>query len=145
MIDSQDPKLLFVYGTLSRRANPHAHRWGGTVKGIGTIRGLMYDHGAFPAVVPHPDGSVVGEVITFEDESDSFWLDSLRNMDVYEGVPHLYQRDLTIVKMEDGAELVAWVYYYASEPEPDLDIIPTGDWAHHTAAERKSRRMRLMV
>jgi gamma-glutamylcyclotransferase (GGCT)/AIG2-like uncharacterized protein YtfP len=139
LIDNQEPKRLFVYGTLSRRVNPNAHRWGGTLMGLGSIPGVMYDHGAFPATVPHPHGNVVGEVISFEGESDEYWLEVLEAIDAYEGVPYLYYRDLIHVTMEDESQQVAWVYLYTDkEAVKGLELIPSGDWEEWTNAARFS-------
>ncbi len=101
-----------------------------------------YSTTAFPAAVPHPDGNVVGEVITFEEDPDEWWRDALEHMDEYEGVPHLYYRDLITVKMAEGEEVTAWVYLYTDEDAVKaLDLIYSGDWAEWTSTARSASVM----
>lgn len=129
-----DTRLLFVYGTLCDRVNGDAIRWrGGTLLGEATISGVMYDLGSFPAVVPHPWGHIHGEVISYEDYTDADWSDALRKLDQYEGVPHLYYRDVVEATLLDGTVVTAWVYFYTDatfqrKESKDASIIPCGDW-----------------
>lgn len=124
---------LFVYGTLMSGAG---HRMGarlqreGRLVGPGRIKGRLYDLGAFPALVETgtTDGDVFGEVHELADPENSFrWLDA------YEGIVAGceaqcdYVRTERLVRLENGAELTAWVYVYRAPVIADR-IIASGRW-----------------
>jgi len=124
---------LFVYGTLLSGAG---HRMGARLQresrllGPGRINGRLYDLGAYPALVetgPN-DGSVFGEVHELSDPARS-----LRWLDAYEGiVPGRetqcdYLRVERSVRLENGGELMAWVYVYQA-PIRGRRIIECGCW-----------------
>lgn len=126
-------KNIFVYGTLRRDLyREYDDRPGVPLEGLGRIPGIMFNIGAFPGVIPsyNEGGTVIGQVISFSDLDDEGFEKTLKGLDVYEGVPHLYIRDKVSVTMEDGTEVAAHVYYFADADRlSDRSIIPTGDWA----------------
>jgi gamma-glutamylaminecyclotransferase len=93
---------LFVYGTL-KRGFPGAHLLrdalfeGAAVTAEGFA---LYDLGAYPALVRTSSGVVRGESFSLPREM-------LAVLDEYEGVPHLYQRQL--LTLSDGREAEAYV------------------------------------
>jgi gamma-glutamylcyclotransferase (GGCT)/AIG2-like uncharacterized protein YtfP len=103
--------LLFAYGTLKDpkqlaavvgRAVPYR------VVGSGTIPGILYDVGDYPALRPSdaPDDVVPGVLLELDDAA-------LDGVDAYEGVAEgLYVRDRCEVRLDDGRTADAWVYIY---------------------------------
>jgi gamma-glutamylcyclotransferase (GGCT)/AIG2-like uncharacterized protein YtfP len=109
---SGGPRPLFVYGTLQdpqrlRTVLGPAARW--RVLGAGTIRGVLYDAGPYPALrrSDSPADIVPGLLLELEDES------LLVALDRYEGVDSgLYLRERVQVYTADGAQQDAWAYTY---------------------------------
>lgn len=104
----KNSEKLFVYGTLKTGIGPTY-----------SIRGQMYDLGAFPGVVGISGGS--GRV---EGEIRHVSADQLKRFDVYEGVDSgLYRR----IKTEtlDGQEV--WVYEFACDVGQHRKV-PEGVW-----------------
>ena len=103
---------LFVYGTLQdtrrvRAALGAEARW--RVLGAGTIRGVLYDAGPYPALQRSgsPDDIVPGLLLELGDES------LLVALDRYEGVDSgLYLRERVEVSLAGGGQQGAWVYVY---------------------------------
>lgn len=117
------PDYIFFYGTLMSGA---ADSITGVVMGH-----QLYDLLAFPAAAPgDPHHSIMGELVTLPSEpGDRARL--LSELDSYEGVPHLYTREIVEVQTinPDLPTTQAYIYLY-SNPEDLLDyrIIPTGSW-----------------
>jgi len=118
--------LLFVYGTLMRGFALHrlieerAECLGG-----GTVKGRLLDLGAYPAAVPDPHGIVVGEVYRLGETG--LW----RVLDSAEGPQ--YHREGVAVRMADGREVTAFIYWYGGPL--DLGVpIPGGDYRTHAPA-----------
>jgi len=119
---------LFAYGTLIPGCEPaHMRPICSRLEPVGeaTVRGLLYDLGAFPGVIKG-DGIVRGVVLRVPP-------DAWPNMDAYEGCPipggneGLFRRVMTRATLTDGRELDCWLYVYA------LDVrghraVPSGDW-----------------
>ena len=102
---------LFVYGTLkdSRRfaavVGQHVHV---RVIGHGTVRGVLYDAGEYPALRPSASAADVvrGVVLELDDAA-------LVRLDAYEGVDSgLYVRRRCEVRGDDGRVQEAWLYVY---------------------------------
>ena len=98
---------LFVYGTLRTGKGKPAH-----------IRGILWDLGPFPAVtnIDEVENRIPGEIIDVTDEE-------LKNFDIYEGVPNLYQRMQTETTMDDEV----WVYVWNKSIHPDIHH-PIDEW-----------------
>jgi len=103
---------IFVYGTLLPGLCRHYAMQGSRSLGRGTITGLLYDLGPYPAVV-HGAGNVRGEVFEVDatvlavlDEIEAFYPDAPEDKSEY-------LREEVVVQM-DGAEvtLSAWFYRF---------------------------------
>jgi gamma-glutamylcyclotransferase (GGCT)/AIG2-like uncharacterized protein YtfP len=120
---------LFVYGTL-RKGFP-LHRYvsnGARFIGTGTIRGMLYDLGAYPGVYASDEGEVKGEL--YELQNGSVHLKELdRIEDYYPDDPEhsLFIRVLTDVRLSDGSSIQAWVYLLPSIPA-NCRLIQGGDY-----------------
>lgn len=122
---------LFVYGTL-RSAGGAPGGVSGLLEeraekvGTGEIVGRLYEAGSYPAAVPGDDGRVQGEVYRLEEPGRS-----LPVLDRYEGCTPdgegLYRREEVDVRMDDGASLTAWAYFYNRDAS-SLSEIPSGDY-----------------
>ena len=117
------PEHLFVYGTLmtaaaqarlgvaERKRLQHES----TSLGSATMRGRLYDLGAYPALVLADDAKdlVYGELLKLVDPATSFaWLDAYENAAPGTS-PHDYQRVIRSVRLASGGNVEAWVYVYA--------------------------------
>ncbi|MGD9762257.1 MAG: gamma-glutamylcyclotransferase [Candidatus Binatia bacterium] len=107
--------LLFAYGTLIDPVQRAAVLQGAPshVLGTGTVCGALYDLGAYPALVEGgASGRVPGVLIELPDAS------ALARLDEYEGVAeNLYRRSRAPVRLEDGHQMEAWVYWYCGSVE----------------------------
>jgi gamma-glutamylcyclotransferase (GGCT)/AIG2-like uncharacterized protein YtfP len=133
----QDAEYLFVYGTLRQEAkNEKAYLLTKHARFMGNARfqGKLFDLGDYPGAIPSddPQAVVYGEVYALEP--------SMRNtvltiLDEYEGcgpnaeVPSEFRRERTIVTLDDGKKVVAWVYLY-NLTEVGAPI-PSGDYVQH--------------
>lgn len=128
--------LILVYGSLKRGGRLHHALEGSDFIGPAVALGFaMYDLGAFPGIVPHPQrSSIRGELYSVD-------ADTLADLDRIEGTPSLYRREETEVyfratrsgrwdgvpspapSVQDGVQ----VYVYNGTP-PEEDRIPTGEW-----------------
>jgi gamma-glutamylcyclotransferase (GGCT)/AIG2-like uncharacterized protein YtfP len=109
---------LFVYGTLLSAFNIPMHkriRPFMEFSGWGTVQGILVDLGTYPGLLisDEPGNRVHGEIYRIRDATSLFAL-----LDPYEGCgdsipgPHEYIRRLRPVRMKNGQELHAWVYFY---------------------------------
>jgi gamma-glutamylcyclotransferase (GGCT)/AIG2-like uncharacterized protein YtfP len=103
--------LLFAYGTLKDPrqvaavvGRPVTYR----VIGCGTVCGVLYNVGEYPALRPSDDrGDVVHGVLLEIDDS------ALADLDAYEGIAEeLYVRERCTVQLDDGTTAAAWIYFY---------------------------------
>jgi gamma-glutamylcyclotransferase (GGCT)/AIG2-like uncharacterized protein YtfP len=111
---------LFVYGTLRRRSrHPMARRLADAAQHVAAARiaGRLYDLGRFPGLKEprSPKDWVQGDVYDLGENSGL----TLREMDAYENAesppPTPYERERATVLLDDGRELVVWVYWYRGE------------------------------
>src|SRR5690349_6262989 len=95
------PKL-FVYGTLKRGFSNAKELDGASFEGrAATANGYeLHIVSGYPALVRSESGRVRGELYTVS-------VEHLRRLDVFEGVPDWYQRE--IVVLADGREVEAYV------------------------------------
>ncbi len=125
---------LFVYGSLRQGFNHAAYEYITQYFAFtanGKAKGMLYDLGPYPAAVPSPgDHQIVGELyhILREDEFEY----AIAQLDDYEGVdasydqPALYRRELTSVKLDDGTEQQAWIYWYNGDIS-GKPVVESGD------------------
>ena len=112
--------LLFVYGTLMRGERSHGYL--GDAELVGRDRTeaafTLVRVGWYPAMCDGGTTAVVGEVWRVGAQT-------LARLDLYEGVPDLYERRRMV--LESGCE--AWVYVAKSPRIRALsDVIVGGDW-----------------
>ena len=128
-------EFVFFYGTLM--AGFDRRRRAGIddrlrYMGRGSIQGALFDLGLYPAAVPAPDGFIRGEVYEMTDPTPV-----LAALDDIEGYRHddpdrsLYTRGEADVKLPDGTQACAWVYFY-NAPLGQAPRIASGDYLEHT-------------
>lgn len=126
--------LVFFYGTLmtpfnrtSRlRVDQHLE-----YVGRGTIEGVLFDLGIYPAAIPATDGRVWGEIYEMSHPSIVLGaLDELEGFRPGEQDTSLYVRALTPVTTEDGELVDAWAYFY-NAPLGRAERIESGDYLAH--------------
>ena len=132
---------LFVYGTLlgsDRGLTGHNQRARlareAKVIGTATLEGRLYDLGRYPGiVVPAPGESTPGDIVHGEVLALSAADETLRWLDVYEGIvpgriaANEYERVARDVMLDDGPAVRAWVYVYGGVSR-DAILIPGGRW-----------------
>ena len=113
------PAFLFVYGTLmcwaasdygrDNRKRLHASA---TSLGPATVRGCLYDLGAYPGFVTSNEAADVvhGEVLRLDDPDAVFpWLDAYEG--IVPGAPGgEYERVTIEARLAGGETITAWVY-----------------------------------
>jgi len=115
---------LFVYGTLMRGFALHRLLDGARFLGAGTVGAQLFDLGPYPAAMPDPHARVVGEVYEIADAA--LWA----TLDSAEGPQ--YHRGEVSVRMAEGGEMVAWLYWYRGPMRGSP--IPGGDYRAHAPA-----------
>jgi gamma-glutamylcyclotransferase (GGCT)/AIG2-like uncharacterized protein YtfP len=117
---------LFVYGTLMRGFPLHrllARR--AEYLGTGTVRAKLWDLGAYPAAARNALSEVAGEVYGITDPGLLALLDSAEGPQ--------YHREETRVRMADGREVTAFMYWYVGPLDRGVPI-PSGDYRAHVPA-----------
>lgn len=103
-----ETSLLLVYGTL-RYGMPNNRLMKDLVEhGRATVKGTLYLSGFLPMLGKGED-TVVGEVYEIPDEAR--W----DRLDVLEGHPNWYQREVVDALREDGQTVRVWVYFMRPE------------------------------
>ncbi|TVR39780.1 MAG: gamma-glutamylcyclotransferase [Planctomycetota bacterium] len=109
---------VFVYGTL-KSDQCRAGCWPVQALSISpaTIRGTLYDLGAYPALSPG-DGLVAGECWSIADADEAAVLEVLDAIEGYSGNPDcdLYTRVRATCTLADGSERPCWTYYFTQVP-----------------------------
>ena len=110
---------LFVYGSLMRGEYNHRVMVGARfVRKARTAMGFdLHDLGSFPAMVARGTGQVTGEVYEVDDVL-------LKRLDVFEGVPTLYER--RAVTLDDGSKVGAYLMQRARMGRAQR--IKNGNW-----------------
>jgi gamma-glutamylcyclotransferase (GGCT)/AIG2-like uncharacterized protein YtfP len=127
-------ELVFFYGTLMTpfnrtgrlRVDQHL-----AFKGRGSIAGVLFDIGIYPAAVPASDARVWGEI--YEMDHPSIVLGALDEVEGHrpeEPDASLYTRTLTPVTLDSGSVVEAWVYFY-NAPLGRAERIPSGDYLEY--------------
>jgi gamma-glutamylaminecyclotransferase len=118
--------LLFAYGTLMRGFALHRVLAGrAEFLGAGTVAARLLDLGSYPAAARDPHGRVTGEVYRITAAGAFTALDSVEGPQ--------YHREETRVRMVDGREIEAFVYWYTGPLGRGVPI-PGGDYRAHAPA-----------
>ena len=81
----------------------------------------MYDLGAFPCILKGGETQIVGDLYIVDDET-------LARLDLIEGVPTLYNRD--IIDIYGWEQTNVYAYFFTDE-KVQANIIENGDWKVH--------------
>jgi gamma-glutamylcyclotransferase (GGCT)/AIG2-like uncharacterized protein YtfP len=123
---------LFVYGTLKRRSrHPMARRLAKLAQFVGAakIAGRLYDLGRYPGLQEprSAEDCVQGDVYDLGEDAEQ----TLREMDEYENgespAPAFFDRQQTTAVLDDGREVVVWVYWFRGEVRPEC-LIASGSY-----------------
>jgi gamma-glutamylcyclotransferase (GGCT)/AIG2-like uncharacterized protein YtfP len=124
---SNEPSLVFVYGTLMRGLSRHHYMSDGRLEGEASAKGRLISLGEYPALLDGA-GTVRGELYSFDDLPVALHvLDDVENFDPANPEDSEYVRDARRVRRVDGTEISAWVYVYNRLPGT-APVIPSGDW-----------------
>lgn len=123
---------VFVYGTLMRGFPLHRLIEGRSeYGGRGTVAARLLDLGTYPAAVPDRHCMVAGELFRLADIG--LW----RVLDSAEGPQ--YHRGEVVVRMADGHEVTAFIYWYVGPLDRGVPI-PGGDYRAHAPARSIHRK-----
>ena len=124
--------LIFVYGTLRRdgsRPIPllfSAAEW----VGDGTIRGSLFDFGAYPGLQLDDGGVVIGEV--YQVTADMMTtMDDIERYDANDWNGSYYWRKPIRVQLHDASIIMAEVYEVNPRYFNCIHQIESGDWIHY--------------
>ncbi len=129
-------RYLFVYGTLAPdRAPAGIARAVSKLRPVGDAwtRGRLYDFGDYPGAIfsGQTSSRVVGQVWELVGG-----MNLLRTLDAYEEFDErhpensLFVRKKRLIRLDDGRQLLAWVYEYNRDPSNGA-LIPHGDYRRH--------------
>ncbi len=134
---------LFVYGTLMRRFQNAAAirlRRDASFIGAATLNGQLFNLGAYPGVLLSRNARTLvhGEVFRLSGNGQLLqFLDRYESCAQDDPQPHLYRREITLVRLAGGEHLPVWVYALIEAPAR-LYAIPTGRF--NGAARRRLRK-----
>lgn len=106
--------------------------------GAGTVAGRLLDLGRYPGAVAEEPGTVHGEVYRLRALEILASLDRAEEYRPHAPARSLYLRRLTAVRLADGRELTAWIYWYRG-PRDRAVPIPDGDYRQHLTARAVHR------
>lgn len=124
-------RSIFVYGTLKRRSRYHHLLGGARFVAKASMRGVLYDLGAYPGLVQKRTAahSVLGELYELpEDRAPRL----LRALDRYEGREFLRRR--VFVRLRNGRRRAAWTYVLKDAPARAARPIRSGHFPVRRAA-----------
>lgn len=119
-------EYLFVYGTLRKNYDLKLkNKVSGDLQyvGQGKVGASLYDIGRYPGAVRNSKGDeVIGDVFQVTDPERV-----LRILDKYEGIEpggrsSEFVRKRSKVRLRNGTEVTAWVYWYNFDPDKKLKI-----------------------
>lgn len=119
------PSVVAVYGTLRYGGSANSLMRGAKLMGSDTVKGSLYNMGAFPAFKRDSKQIVVVDLYKLPEDGGEL----LKRMDRYEGFvdghpdESLYTRQQIIT--DNG--IVCWVYVYCYDVHEEL-LIDSGDW-----------------
>ncbi len=127
-------EYLFAYGTLRPglappQVAPLVQQF--RPAGGGSVRGRLYDFGAYPGVVlDEAAGLVRGEVFALPDPADAL----LAAFDAYESCgpendgTGLFRRCRATVRRDDGDDVPCWIYVFNRNLPVTAHLVPSGAW-----------------
>jgi gamma-glutamylcyclotransferase (GGCT)/AIG2-like uncharacterized protein YtfP len=124
---------LFVYGSLRKGFHNEAYQYISHYfhfVGDATVKGLLYDLGAYPAAVPTDgDSKIIGELYEIKNKDEYGYalaqLDDYEGVDPLEGETQYYRREAVEVFIGDHT-IRAWIYWY-HQPVEGHPLIASGD------------------
>ena len=124
--------LFFAYGTLRRGFCRHKFLKAARAQFLarGTVRGELFDLGAFPGAIPSPNKSALvrGEVYRLPNPARTLQvLDCVEGMAPGSPEHNLYRRELALVTLENGTTVEAWIYWLNRVHTPRRRI-PCGEY-----------------
>jgi gamma-glutamylaminecyclotransferase len=131
IITSTNTHLVFVYGTL--RKGQWNHYLLDSSKFIGMAK-TKKRYALYGNEVPFLSrikavSQVTGEVYSVDDAT-------LSRLDGLEGHPDAYKREQAEVVLQDGTELIAWIYFHDTALG---DLIESGDFLQKSPPRRRNR------
>ena len=114
------PTILFIYGTLHpdrapAEIAPYARRL--TSLGPATIRGKLYNLGAYPGIILDETApEVPGELFTVPDAATLAALDAYEDYRPNDPASSLFLRVEATATLPNGSQLTCWVYVYNGTP-----------------------------
>lgn len=122
---SEAADFLFVYGTLMRGLPLH-HLLDGRAAFVaaGSIIGRLMDLGDYPGALPEGFGAIRGELYQLRSQQLLAELDSVEGPE--------FPRSPTLVRLDDGRELRAWVYWFTGSLRRAAPV-RDGDYRRHLA------------
>ena len=133
-MSSAKPCYLFVYGTLRSdcgHAQAELIQQHFRLVGKGTVQGQLYEIDGYPglALSTNPQHAVTGELYRLTGSARIF-----DQLDEYDGCtaqspgPHEYTRREIPIKLEQGGDVIAWIYLY-NWPLQDRRPVDESDYA----------------
>ena len=132
-ITSTHTHLVFVYGTLRKGQCNHRYFLDrSTFLGMAKTKRRYALYGNWVPFLSRTGSvsRVTGEVYSIDDAT-------LSRLDELEGHPDAYKREQDEVVLEDGTELIAWIYFYDAAPG---DLIQSGDFLSGLNAPSRRRK-----
>lgn len=116
--------IVAVYGSLRRGERANRMLQFSEYLGQDTVKGRLYDLGAYPGLIVDPKGDdVVVELYSIDAET-------LANLDRYEGAPHLFRQVKTQVN-SSNKEVLCYEYCHKVA---EASRLPHGDWTRRETA-----------
>jgi len=136
------PTHVFFYGTLMQGFGlRHQSGIDPLIQflGRGTVRGVLYDLGTYPALLPG-EGTVQGELYTMIDPATLLSLvDAIEGYRSDDFAGSRYVRRVVWVRPLRGLAVSAWLYTF-NRRVGDGTWIPSGDYAAHVMGRVQGRR-----
>lgn len=137
--------FLFVYGSLrSGFKNPmynYVSRYFNLVASHAKVKGLLYNMGTHPVAKSTSENKfLIGELYAINNIDEFSFaiaqLDDYEGVSVEEGEKPLFQREKTIVFLDNNKEIEAWVYWYNGSVDGKT-IIESGDVLQFFSEQQK--------
>lgn len=133
IITSTSTHLICVYGTLRKGQCNHFFLDRSKFLGMAKTKKRYALYGSWIPFLSRTASvsQVTGEVYAIDDAT-------LLNLDRLEGHPDAYKRDQAEVVLQDGTELIAWIYFCDT---PRGDLIESGDFLQKASPRRRKRNV----